>query len=365
VPALKKDLKILQVTETLDPGGAEKVVLDITNLLSKSGVRADVLTISRTGSFANQLRREIKIYNLRRKSKFNPLKIIEFAFIASKYDIIHVHQRHTLKYIWLINKITGLNKPIVFHDHYGDILINRTVDSLLSRAIKSVTYIGVSRNLTDWAIEDAGANPGKVFLLSNIIIPDEEAFAKRITNTENLKMVLVSNFRRTKNIEFAVDLAIYLAAHRHVSLDIYGQPNQKDYFDEISTRIEKSGAGHYIRIITDCYNVQSQLNKYDFAIHTAKSESGPLVLIEYLSHNLPFLSYDTGEVAYQMKTRLPLSFIDNFHLDDWAQRMNIILQNLDSMRDNYRQVYDEYYSPEIYLNKCLQIYEGITGTSTD
>ena len=80
------------------------------------------------------------------------------------------------------------------------------------------------------------------------------------------------------------------------------------------------------------------------------------MLIEYLAHQLPFVSYATGQVYETLKNEIPTCFCTTFSERDWLQRIDTLhLVN----RQKLQVCYNENFSVENYLEKCLKIYNHI------
>ena len=71
-------MKILHVIDVLDVGGAECVLVDLSNILYENGVNVSVCTIVKPGDMADKLNNGIEHYNIRRKTKFSLLKMYQF-----------------------------------------------------------------------------------------------------------------------------------------------------------------------------------------------------------------------------------------------------------------------------------------------
>jgi len=107
---------------------------------------------------------------------------------------------------------------------------------------------------------------------------------------------------------------------------------------------------NHINIIHDCNNVQAVLNNFDVAIHTATSESGPLVLIEYMMMGLPFLTYQTGEVVHQIKNDLPECIIDNFNTIEWIMQLDYLLQqNKNELSAKLKSSFENIIQPKLII----------------
>lgn len=356
-------MKVIQIIDTLGPGGAERVMVNLANLLHKkkeANLQVSILCLDKYGDLLQFVDPQIKIRCLNRSGNYNPLDYIKLATILKQYDIVHVHMRHVLKYVYFCKSLFGLKQKIVFHDHYGGIGIDRGYSTYLKKAIKSSSYIGVSKELTEWARKDL--NVDQTYLLRNIIIADN--CNKHIENKrgKTCKLLLVSHFRSQKNIAFAIDLINELNKENNANfqLDIIGRIVEKDYYKKILKHINSKGLEKKINVILNCFNVQQILFQYDMAIHVSKSETGPLVLIEYLAHGLPFLTYQTGEVVDQINNDVPEFILNNFQLSNWIGSVkNLLNQDQNNVKDRLNKIFNKYYSPEIYIKKCLKIYQQI------
>ena len=351
---LTHPLKILQVIDRLDAGGAERVMVDLSNILLRKGHQVTTMAILDHGDLSSDLDDKISKLDLNRTGRFSFSHMRRLSKEAKKNDIVHVHMRHNLKYVWLVKTLFPFKAKIIFHDHYGKINVDQSVSSSLKWALRQVVYIGVSKQLADWAKDKAGLQTGKVFHLSNIIIRKEVNNPAKQPN-ECIKLVLVSNIRKEKNIEFAIKIAKNLSKNNKVSLTIYGQMVDQDYYKQLETIIIDLGIPDRVKFIDDCVDIQPELHQYDLALHTAKSETGPLVLIEYLCQGLPFISFRTGEVIEQLKDDLPDFIMDDFEVEAWAERIERI-QSLD-MAAGLIDLYRKYYSAENYYQQCMKIYE--------
>lgn len=342
-------MKILQVIDSLDSGGAERVCVNLTNSLHQSGYCVSVLTITGIGELASLLLPGIQINCLKRKYKFEIRAMAKLANVLKDYDVVHVHMRYTYQYVRLAAILFFINRKIILHDHYGKIDLDQTVPAFLSTFFKPHFYIGVSKDLTNWGVEKLKITPSHVFLLENIVARVQSSTSKNSTNALNTA-VLVANFSRIKNHLFAIQVI----EKSKFDLVIYGKVLDAAYFDEVKNYVSKHGLDERIKFIHDEINVQQYLGVYRFGLHTALSESGPLALIEYLAQSTPFLAYETGQVAWKLKDELPDFFLNNFDTNEWKTRIEKVL-HINPRR--LAEIYMKYFDPEPYLAKCLEIYK--------
>ena len=87
-------MKILQVITSLDTGGAEKLISEISPMLRDKGHHVDVLAFDGADTaFKKALKDQgIKVYSLGKCCNvYNPLYIFRLAKIMKNYDIVHTH----------------------------------------------------------------------------------------------------------------------------------------------------------------------------------------------------------------------------------------------------------------------------------
>lgn len=347
-------MKILQVIDTLKIGGAERVTVMLSNLLYKNNVEVAILLLVEDGDLVNELHANIPIFRLKRKKRFDVQKMKEFAKIINDYDIIHTHLKHNFRYTRIVSNRLGNKKAkIILHDHSHSLRANKLTvkyykDLLLKNIIRPHYYIGVSEENCDWGNQYLGVKKKHCYLLENTI--EEIQVKKKIENRSGI--VMVSNISPIKNIEFAIELLDELEE----SLTIYGRIIDNEYFEQLIININEKGLKDRVAFIHNCTNIQQELPAYKFALHTSFKETGPLVLIEYLTQNVPFLSYKTGQVSQMIGKELPMFFIDTFNQADWISKIKkLSLVKTSKMEE----VYKEYFNSETYFKKCLNIYQKI------
>lgn len=353
-------MKILHVIDTLNIGGAERVLVTLSNLFAREGHEVGVLTIIAPGRYADDLLPGVKTYCLNRRWKFNPVKMYRLARLADEYDIVHTHMRYDLRYVFLSKLLFGFKAKIVAHDHYGDIEIDQAVPAFAKYILRKVTYVAVSGDLVEWAINKVGLSRQAAFLLSNIVLVRK---ARPTISQSSQALLMVANIRPTKNIEFALEVMKSLKQRGSpCTLDVVGQIYDTGYYHMIRQLIAEYGLEDRVKLIHDCFDVQEIIGKYAVGIHTAKSESGPLVLIEFLGCGLPFVTFKTGRVVDQIHNELPEFISRTFDVDDWVSLINRLLmkreeETFESLKIRMRDVFQKHYAEVNYYRDCLAIYE--------
>jgi glycosyltransferase involved in cell wall biosynthesis len=338
-------MRILQIIDRLSIGGAERVFVDMCNVLYENNQNVSAfLLLDAKGELAKELKVPLKV--LHRKSKWNLSSMYDCSKVLKKYDIVHCHCRHVYRYVALVHFIFRVQSKLVFQDHYGSIDVDKGIPFLFGSLLKPNYYIGVSATLTKWANHSLKLNEDRIFLLQNII-------NKRLyqdTAEKNLDFLLVSNIKSVKNNLFAVALSKTL----NRSLLLVGKNQDNSYYEKVTEEVTNE-----IKIDTTISDAQRLMRKAKMGLHTSKSETGPLVLIEYLAQGLPFLAYETGEVAKMLQPHFPDYFINNFNVQEWEQRINKI-EALSVDTAKMQMVFEQYFGQQPYYEKLKNIYVCIS-----
>jgi len=339
--------KILLVIDTLMVGGAEQVFIDNIYLLQRK-VSFDVLLITKTDSIQKErIPNFIKVIELNRKHRFSISKMWECKNLLRTYKVVHIHLRHTYRYISFIKKLFNLNISIILHDHHGKIDIDQHPPFFGYQYFKPDFYIGVCSKLTVWANTVWKVPLEKTLCLHNLPNVSKSAFLSESANLERLGIVMVGNIKPVKNQIFAVCFGKKINC---VYLEFIGKVQDENYFDNLE-RFD----GLIINTTTD--DVLPLLDKYKFGLCTSFSESGPLVILEYFIAGLPFLSYRTGGIADVLYQYVPEYFMDTFEMQDWIERY-------EALNNNYKRIPQELidlviekeFNQADYTNSLLEIY---------
>lgn len=348
--------KVLYVIDNLEVGGAEKITVMLSNLMVEEGHNTGLVTILYPGKLIGNINSKIKHFNLNRKSKWSIKYAKTFMEFSEDYDLIHIHLRHNLKWVLFWSIILRKKLIIIFHDHSNTVLRFNLL-YILHKCV--ISHIVVNRNLYEKQAQNSPLFP-RVYFLENII-KSRPPQIKSHNDNQTLSIVLVSNFRRLKNIEFAIEFFdILLKKYKNnIHLDIYGQAIDQIYLEEIVLLISSKNLDNNISIIQNCYNIEDRLTHYQLALHSSKLEAGPLVLLEYLSQGVPFLSFKTGEVVEKIKEIFPQFIVNDFIYQTWINQFNILVtSDLEQVREKMISYFNSNISEKEYYKKCLKIYQS-------
>ena len=300
-------MHVLHVIDSLAPGGAERMLVDIANATVAEDLRVSVcVTRSRT-DLADQLRPEIDLTVLGRQRRFEMQPLRRFATLVerSAVELLHVHSRSTASMVLALQLIGWLRRPILLHDHYGSIEVDPTVPLWfrLGGCRRIAHYVGVYTKLTAWA-EGAGVPAGRLSVIENALNLErlrsaEPADLRQLFSIADNRRIglVVGGLREDKGIDLLIDAFATSSRREQATLLVVGGPRQTGYKERCQQQVAKLGLTDDILFLGERQDAGCLIQGADFAVIPSRSESGPLVLIEYMAASLPFVATRVGAIA--------------------------------------------------------------------
>ncbi|MCH4829051.1 glycosyltransferase [Flavobacterium columnare] len=134
-------MKVLHVINSLDMGGAEKLVAELLPIFNEFGVESELLLLNGKQTEIKNILQEngITIYDLGMINIYNPMSVFKLIKYLKNYDIVNVHLFPSLYFIALaIFFIRKNERPLlVFTEHNT---MNRRIESKLFSWIDKIIY---------------------------------------------------------------------------------------------------------------------------------------------------------------------------------------------------------------------------------
>ena len=344
-------MRVLQVIDSLHVGGAEKIAVMIANLAAENGEISGLVTLVSPGKLHSELNYNVEFYDLDRVSKWNISAAKRFIFLLGKYDVIQVHLRHNLKWVLFWTFVFRKKINIIFHDHNNSIL-KKNILYLIQW--NKIAHVFVNQNLFNLQ-NSKGEEFHNSYFLPNYCIP-AEMIGEYKKYPNQIRIVIVSNLRKIKKIEFALELLNSMIKSRPIMMDIYYSNFDHEYFTQLKDYINNNNLGENVNFILGESEPAKFYFKYDLGLHTSPLESGPLTILEYMANGLPFISFNTGQSIELIREDFPEFISYTFKIQEWIEKVNLIYEN---GREFYIKKlmgkYNDYYSPEKYYKSWKKI----------
>lgn len=292
-------MKILQLIDTLHPGGAERMAVNISNVLCEAGHLVILCSTRSWGALEKFVDTKVKIEVLNKKSWYDALAFFRLLNILRTNNIQIIHA-HSSSVFWAVGaKLFFPKIKVVWHDHYG--LGYQLKDSdrkacqWISRLIFAI--IAVNENLKNWSLRNMKVNPDKVVFINNF--PQLKEIQKK-TNKNCTTIVCLANLRPQKD-HITLVQAIKLLKDRFpdkaTKVLFAGLYSKDDYYRNVVKLINELNLTDVIQITGPVENVAELLATADIGVLSSVSEGLPVSLLEYGMAGLPVVVTDVGECA--------------------------------------------------------------------
>lgn len=355
-----KKLRILQLIDSLETGGAERMAVNYANaLLNFDQVELSALVVTRKeGGLKNQLDAKVDYLFLKKIHTIDFGAILRFVRFIKNNNISHIQAHSTSFFLAFITKLICPKLVLIWHDHYGNSeFLNNRKSFLLKFASTVFNYtIVVNYKLQEW-------NKKNLFCKKVKYLPNFVQFTPNLNSETILKgvngkrIICLANLREQKNHLFLLELALRLKNDfNEWTFHLVGKDFEDEYSKKIKEEIVSKGLTENVFIYGSKNDVPNILKQASVGILTSKSEGLPVSVLEYGYYKLPVISTNVGQISQVLNDFYNGIVVDNNNLDDFTKKIRLLLSDLelqkklgDNLHDTVIKEYTEYGIISSYL----------------
>jgi len=358
-----RELKILQLIDSFHAGGAERMCVNIANVLHEQGYEVYVCATREGGPLEKFIDKDVNYFVLNKRSSLDILAFRKFVQIirSNKIDVIHAHSSSLF---WAVAaKFFFRNLKVIWHDHLGLRIRDREKTPfyrLLSVKIDAI--ISVNDELADWSLKNMKVPDERVRVINNFPLltilphhPDPDYFT----------IVCLANIRPQKDHATLIK-AIGILAERKLpkklQVILAGSYDEDEYFNELRTLVQSMGLKEIIEFRGQVEDTATLLASADCGVLSSVSEGLPVSLLEYGMAGLPVVVTDVGQCAEVVDTGKFGRIVPPGDADVLANELFWIIQNRDSalqMGDTFRKHVNNEYGPVQFMRQYYSLLDKI------
>jgi glycosyltransferase involved in cell wall biosynthesis len=370
----KNKIKIAHFISNLSLGGAERLVVDLSNeLIKDKSIELFVCVYSEnSNSFKGELNDSIKYLNFNKKYKIDFIfyfNLFKF-FLKEKPNIVNSHLSGTILYLYF--PMFFFKKILFFHTVHN-LAQEELPNSFLQKIRK---YFYQRKNLIPISISEATRqshyelyNVDSSIVENGIIKKSKTEKFKEVQNEIELlkcnndtKVFLsigrINSPKDQKNYSLLIEVFKRLYSnHINVILVIIGVDSSKDQRTLKNLIAIKSDNTHFLG---HRKNVTDYIITSDYYCLSSKFEGLPVTIIEAFSHGLPVISTNVGAVSEMVKDNVNGLLINDFKVDNYYNKVIEILNwNEDKrqkVRENNLNDFNRKYEIEITCKEYMKLY---------
>ena len=351
-------MRIVQLIDSLDAGGAERMAVNYANALSEKIAFSGIVATRKEGV----LKQEIKHINnyafLERKNKFDTNAI----FLASKYikrnkiQIVHAHG--SSYFFGVLVKLFNPKIKLIWHDHYG----NRAEDNKQKMILKICSFffskiLTVNEDLRSWSLKKL--NCSQVFFIPNFSDLKKTEEKTILKGENNKRIVCLANLKNPKNhvplIAAFISSEIY---KENWTLHLIGKDFDDAYSDALKAMIKKNGLETSVFIYDACQDVKFILSQATIGVLSSTYEGFPVTLLEYAQAKLTVVSTTAGYCQKLITPNFNGLLFDPLDSSSLSKHLKYLINNPEICTKfalQFQKEMESKYSKEAIINKYLNL----------
>jgi len=354
-------MKVLQLIDSLEAGGAERIAVTYANSLSKY-IDSYLCATRDEGVLLKTIDKDVGYLFLEKK------KAIDFkaVFLLKKYikenEITIIHAHSSSFFLAGLMKILNYKLKIVWHDHYGDSenLNNRAYAVLKIISFFFSTIIAVNTKLKKWAKDNLHCN--NVVYLSNFVSDSVDSKKETYLKGEDGKrIVCLANLRAQKDHLNLLNAFLKIKKeHPGWTLHLVGKNFNDDYSKSIFEFIDANKLKDNVFVYGTCSDVSHILTQSTIGVLSSKSEGLPVALLEYGYAKLPVVVTNVGECAIVVDNEINGLLVASEDYTSFYNGVSKLIVNQkfsDKLAKQFKHLITKKYTASSMVDNVLKLYE--------
>ena len=184
-----------------------------------------------------------------------------------------------------------------------------------------------------------------------------------------LVLVMVANFRPQKDHPtlFRALAELPDAERERLRVVICGSTTADPrYYAGCMAMLDRLGVAHLVTTIGVRDDAPALMAGADAGVFSSKNESGPLVLLEYMASQLPFVATETGEIAHAVRDDGVGILVEPRDYLALADALSALLgmspDERTAMGQRGRRVVEDHFEQHVVVREVEHIYQRLLGT---
>ncbi|HSD14410.1 MAG TPA: glycosyltransferase [Flavobacterium sp.] len=329
-------MRILQLIDSLEAGGAERMAVNYANaLVSRAEVSA--LAVSRKeGALRYELSDEVPYLFLNRKSMLDVKALMRLRKFVVQNKIEWLHAHGTSFFMAVLLKLVYPKLKIVWHDHNGnrDKMKGNDNRILIACSYFFNRVLVVNEELKVWAIQHLKCR--QVSYLPNFTVSNKQE--KRVTTlkgVEGKRIICLANLRHPKNhLTLLKAFQASGLSGAGWSLHFIGKDNSDAYSEELKVYIKDNSLIESAFIYGSCTDIYPILQQGSIGVLVSIYEGFPVTLLEYGLSGLAVIASDVGYCSEIIGDGENGLLFDPKEIIQLSEKLVILAEN-DDLRDRF------------------------------
>jgi len=291
---------VLHIVDTLDPGGAERMAVNIVNSLPRERYAAHLCTTRRDGLLDREISSDVGRLRLDRTRRWDISALFRLSAYARRHRIALIHAHGTSLFIGVLASFLPPYPAVIWHDHLGGrALRGRASLGMRLAARRLGALIVVTEPLRLWALRYLTMPAQRISYVPNFVRANcESAEAVRLPGSAGSRIVCVANIRPEKDhVTLLRAMAIVVRSVPDAHLLLVGSCMVEEQGARVNATLHELGLAASVTELGGRSDVARILRACDVGVLSSVSEGFPLALLEYGMAGLATVATRVGQCA--------------------------------------------------------------------
>jgi len=294
---------VLQMVDTLEAGGAERVAVNLANSLPSDQYRSFLCTTRREGPLAGLVAPQVGRLELSRRRSVDLPALSRLARFVREHGIRILHAHGSALYFARLAAMFPPYPKVIWHAHYGKLASEDQPGRLFRMASFGIgAVIAVNQPLALWAHRRLGVPAARIRYVPNLVCETPAEPPRAIEAPEDLpglagyRIVCVGNLRPEKDhptLIRAMHAVVREIPRAHLLL--VGAETDLSTAAQTREEIENLSLGSRVTLLGARNDIPSILRVCDVGVLSSVSEGLPMALLEYGQAGLATVATDVGQ----------------------------------------------------------------------
>ena len=278
---------ILHISRTMDIGGAERIVYQLSSDLKDE---FDSVHVASTGGLweSELSAKEIQHHKILDIDSKNPLTVIKILYSIgqiiknNEITIVHTHHRMAAFYIRLLKLVhPKLIHVYTAHNVFKDKL------PLYGFALKNAKSVAVGEAVNKNLKEDVGITDSRV-IYNGVVLKETDEQVDEIISYDGIKLGCIARLSEQKGLTYLLD-AMSLLTIKDIRLFIVGEGELRE---ELENKVKELNLQDSVIFLGYRKDIVECINSFDFCVLPSVFEGFGLVAIEAFMNSKTLVATD-------------------------------------------------------------------------
>lgn len=329
-------MRIIQLIDSLDVGGAERIAVNYANALSKKIAFSGLVSTRKAGALRSRINQEVFFECLEKRLTFDIKAIFKLRSICKNNQIEYVHAHGTSYFTAFLLKLMHRDIKIIWHEHAGarseKWTIHNAVLWLISRFFCGIVV--VNHELEVWCRTKLAFDQ-VVYLPNFTSLDGNERKVTVLNGFPDKRIVCLANLRNPKNHALLLKVAVKLKQSQpDWTFHFIGKDLNDDYSLDLKAKIVQENLLEHVFIYDVCEDISNILDQASIGVLSSSSEGLPVALLEYGSHRKAVVVTAVGEMPLVVEHGVSGFTVPPASVDLFYQRLSQLIEDV-SLREKF------------------------------